>query len=799
MTPSPDMPEKEIREKCGDFLTKAAEEARRLRHNYIGVEHVFTALTRLEQGDTVGLLRRANLHPRQVRHEIRKEIGVSEDQIGEVLPLTPRCAMVLSLAIFLADQDNSEVREWNLLMAILQEGESVPVRKLIEMGFDLNLWLHRLLNEHPVDASPELDSDSSAFDLNDAMVAELANFDLDSDDLYLIEDDDSPYIPMSMRSGNGAPTTATPLLDRYGRDLTAQARDGKLAQAIARDIEIRALARTLARSKKNNPLLLGDAGVGKTAIVEGLAYAIANNTAPRSLLSRRIVQIEIGTLVAGTSLRGQFEERLIGIVEEVRRSGSVILFIDEIHTIVGAGDTIDSNLDAANILKPALARGEINCIGATTHEEYRRAIAQDPALARRFRTIDVDEPSPADAILILSDQRTRLEQHHGVQIPSSTLEQAVHLSVRYLTDKRLPDKALDLLDEACTRVTIRTLDPDNASEAVLEVRPQDVVAVLAEWTGIPISDLSVDEKRRLVNLEVSLAERVIGQTDAVRVVAEAVKMARAGLNDPNRPIGVFLFVGPSGVGKTQLAQALAAFLFGSEEAMLRLDMSEFHDAHTVARLIGSPPGYKESNRGGQLTDGLRRKPYSVVLLDEVEKAAPEVFDLFLQIFDEGRLSDAHGRPVDARHSVFIMTSNIGTRENAKLLGFGKNADNASLPDFSSHLRQYFRPEFLNRLDEIVTFRPLSRAVLSDILNLKLKDVRERLQAQGLSLTIDDSALDIILSTGYDPVNGARPLRRAIERLLTRPLSNWILQDAFAPGSTIQARAEDDHLTFELAF
>jgi len=790
LTPSPDIPEKEIREKCRGMLNRAAEEARRMRHNYIGTEHLFIAATREENSETSKLLRRANLNPRQVRNEIRREIGVADDPLGDVLPLTPRCAMVLSLAIFLADQDTTEVTEGHILMAMLQEGEGVPIRKLIDMGFDLNMWLQRLINEQHGEPVPsdELDSFSELGEWNGG---------IDSDELFIIENEGNPFVSGMKPARSSSTPGVTPLLDRYGRDLTSQAREGKISKAIARDAEIRALARTLARSKKNNPLLLGDAGVGKTAIVEGLAYAIASGSAPQPLLDRRIVQIEIGNLVAGTSLRGQFEERLIGIVEEIKRSGNVILFIDEIHTIVGAGDTIDSNLDAANILKPALARGEINCIGATTHEEYRRAIAQDPALARRFRTIDVEEPGIEDAITILMDQCERLENHHGVIISPATVEVAVQLSVRYLPDRRLPDKALDLLDEACTRVTIRTISPEDAASTTNDVTPQDVVAVLAEWTGIPITELTTDEKRRLASLETVLMEKVVGQERAVRIVADAIKTARAGLNDPDRPIGVFLFLGPSGVGKTQLARALAEYLFGSEDAMMRLDMSEFHDSHTVARLIGSPPGYKESNRGGQLTDGLRRKPYCVVLLDEVEKAAPEVFDLFLQIFDEGRLSDAHGRPVDARHAVFIMTSNVGTRENAKSLGFAGGREDDSEPDFSPHLKQFFRPEFLNRLDEIVTFHPLSKATLSRILDIQLKDLHQRLRHQGLSLKLLDAARDAILQTGYDPINGARPLRRAVERLLTRPLSTWILKNTFSPGSAIVVGLQGDQLDFNL--
>lgn len=766
MTPSPDIPEKEIRERCNSLLTAAAEEARRLVHNYIGTEHLFIAVTR-NDGPTTQLLKRANLDPRHVRNEIRREIGTGDSLLSEVLPLTPRTAMVLSLAIFLAEQDKSyEVQEQHMLMALLQEGEGVPVRKLLDMEFDLNIWLQKLINEQQESFAPSSDDDIDDF-------SDWSDFEFSDSDLLTDKPNDRSNL--------------TPLLDRYGRDLTQQASEGKINEAIARTREIRAVARTLSRSKKNNPLLLGDAGVGKTAIVEGLAHAIFHRAAPAPLLNKRIVQIEIGTLVAGTSLRGQFEERLIGIVDEIKRSENIILFIDEIHTIVGAGDTIDSNLDAANILKPALARGEIMCIGATTHEEYRRAIATDPALDRRFRTIDVEEPDESAAVQILIGQRSRLEEHHAVIIPEDTIEAAVKLSVRYMPDKRLPDKALDLLDEACTRVTIRTIHPDlDEDEQDRDVRVSDVASVLSEWTGIPITELTKDEKKRLASLEDLLKRRVIGQDRAVKTVSDAIRTARAGLNDPDRPIGVFLFLGTSGVGKTELARALADLLFGTEDAILRLDMSEFHDAHTVARLIGSPPGYKESNRGGQLTDGLRRRPYSVVLLDEIEKAAPEVFDIFLQIFDEGRVSDAHGRTVDARHAAFIMTSNIGTRESSKGLGFTDIAEDDAEPDFTPYLKNYFRIEFLNRIDEVVTFSPLSRETLSEILELQMQDIHVRLRDQRLVLELSDEARGIILKEGYDPVNGARPLRRAIDRLITRPLSQCIVEDTFESGDTIVA-------------
>ncbi len=783
MTPSPDIPEKEIRERCTEILSGAAEEARRLGHNYIGTEHLFIAATRNENGPTTRLLRRAGMNPRQVRNEIRREVGISDGPLDEVLPLTPRTEMVLSLAIFLAEQDEERnVQEKHVLMALLQEGEGVPVRKLVDMGFDLNYWLQKLIAEEQDDLILEqggYEDDSDLFGFLDI-----------SDDFLDNQDGDSAKWKKANSEEKAVPT---PLLDKYGRDLTAQAAEGKIGPAIAREREIRALARTLARSKKNNPLLLGDAGVGKTAVVEGLAYAIHAGTAPVSLRDRRIVQIEIGTLVAGTSLRGQFEERLVGIVEEAKRAGNVILFIDEIHTIVGAGDTIDSNLDAANILKPALARGEIICIGATTHEEYRRAIAQDPALDRRFRTIDIEEPSEEATITILEGQRERLEAHHGVSISKEALDAAVRLSIRYIPDRRLPDKALDLLDEACTRVTIRSIHPDISIDEAMLVQPNDIAAVLSEWTGIPVADLTQDERERLSNLEEALFRYVVGQDPAVHAVADAIRTARAGLGDPNRPVGVFLFLGPSGVGKTVLARALATVIFGSEEAILRLDMSEFHDSHTVARLIGSPPGYKDTSRGGQLTDGLRRRPYSVVLLDEIEKAAPEVFDIFLQVFDEGRLSDAHGRSVDARHSIFIMTSNIGTQEANKTMGFGARDE---MPDYSAHLNRYFRPEFLNRIDEVITFRPLDRERLSKILDLQIEELHERLREQGLQLTLRDDARDIILDAGYDPENGARPLRRAIDRLLTRPLSNAIVEDKFQRGDTIIAQAQGEVLIFE---
>lgn len=791
MNDTPDFPEPELRERCRAILTLATEEARRMAHEYIGVEHVFIALTREEDSLTSSLLLKAGHNPREVRAQIRAEIKQGDGTLDRELPLTLRLQMVLSLALLFAEGDRVfQPSEQHLLMAMLQEGESVPIRKLIELGFDVNFWLNDLIAK----ASEEAVKSSDASDLVDRMIRRIREPDDDilfdsHDEEFDFFDNDIEVPPPNpfLSRPSDLNRSSTPLLDKYGRDLNAQAKLGKIGPAIARETEIRAIARTLSRSKKNNPLLLGDAGVGKTAVVEGLAYAIQSGSAPTALLKWRIVQIEIGVLVAGTSLRGQFEERLLGILEEVKASGNVIVFIDEIHTIVGAGETIDSNLDAANILKPALARGEIMCIGATTHEEYRRAIAKDPALDRRFRPIDIPEPAMDDGIEILKGQRQRLETHHGVVITHEAVEAAVKLSVRYLTDRRLPDKALDLLDEACTRVVIRTRNPDEEETGEAnEVRADDVAVVLSEWTGIPAAEMTRDERQRLAKIEGELLARVVGQDEAVMMVADAIKTARAGLGDPNRPIGTFLFLGPSGVGKTELARALAASLFGSEEAMLRLDMSEFHDAHTAARLIGSPPGYKDASRGGQLTEGLRRRPYSVVLLDEIEKAAPEVFDLFLQVFDEGRLSDAHGRKVDCRHSVFIMTSNIGSVEgNRDALGF-RIGEASVARDFRAYLGKYFRPEFINRLDEVITFNALSRDVVRKIMDKQLTDVHQRLSAQRLTLQLTDAAREIIMQSGFEPSNGARPMRRAIERLLTRPLSTFLLSEGLDAGSTITA-------------
>lgn len=777
-----DMSEAEIRRHCRGLLRGAVDEAVRLKHNYIGTEHIFNAMTRTTNGIVSMILAESRLDPREVRAAIRHEVGRgdSENINSDDLPLTPRTFRLLAQSVYLADDlELPIVTDEPFLLVLFQDGEGVPVRKLREMGVDIDYWISYLIRF--LDLESEINNDElSAEDFYDPF--ESSPFDSNLEDSFRFDSDASPE-------------PKTPLLDRFGRDLIQLAEMGQIGRAIGRDSEIRAVARTLTRTKKNNPLLVGDAGVGKTAIVEGLAWQIANHEAPNPLQDKRIIQIEIGTLVAGTSLRGQFEERLNNIVLEARNNPEIILFIDEIHTIVGAGDTIDSNLDAANILKPALARGDIACIGATTFEEYRRAIAKDPALDRRFRTVDIKEPSIEDALIIIEQVYPRFEEHHEVNISPEAREAVVRLSAQYLVDRRLPDKALDLLDEACARVVIQTHSPDVPLTERRDVTAQTVHAVLSEWTGIPINELQASEREKFANMEDILQERIRGQEYAVKVVSDTIKTHRAGLSAPNRPMGVFLFVGPSGVGKTELAKGLAEFVFGNENALLRLDMSEFHDEHTVARLIGAPPGYKGNDQGGQLTEALRRNPYSVVLLDEVEKAAPQVFDIFLQVFDDGRLSDSLGAMVDARHAIWIMTSNIGTGDVGKGLGFVAD-DSDRLPDYSFHIKKFFRPEFLNRVDEIVIFKSLSESVLDEILDIEMRDIKHRLHEQGLKIELTPAARELLLKDGFDPANGARPLRRAIERLVTRPLSSALIEEVYKSGDTIRAVVKGNMLIFE---
>jgi len=588
------------------------------------------------------------------------------------------------------------------------------------------------------------------------------------------------------------------VLSRYGTDLTQLARDGKIHECIGRRDELLQIVRALKRETKNNPVLIGEAGVGKTAIAEGLAWRIAQGKQDASLPGTRIIQLHVADLVAGTKYRGEFEERLQGILREVSQAPDIILFIDEIHTLVGAGDSSGGNLDAANIMKPALARGQLRCIGATTLTEYRKYIEKDAALERRFQPIKVTEPSPDEALHILQKfYSPRFAEKHGVVIDTAALEAAVRLSARYINHRRLPDKAIDLLDEACTRVAVPILSampemkPDPAGGVVTA---ETVAQVVSEKTGIPVGQVAEDERARLIQMADELRVRIIGQDEACEKVAQAVQRARAGLKAPGRPIAVFLFLGPTGVGKTELAKATAAFLFGSDKAMVRLDMSEFMEKHTVSRLVGAPPGYIGHDEEGQLTGAFRRTPHCLVLLDEIEKAHPEVLNLFLQVFDDGRLTDSRGHTVDATNALFIMTSNVGHEAR---VGF-RREDNPSTDEaLLAEVRKMFRPEFLNRLDDIIVFNSLAPEHMKRIAQLMLNDLAERLKERDIGLEVKDAALAWLCERGYDETYGARPLRRVIEQHIENPIAGKILREEIKPGHIIIVDLRDGALALEL--
>lgn len=737
------------------ILSLAEQESSNLKHLYLGTEHIFIALTMVENGITEVVFKHLNLDQKQIIDAIRKTLFLGDgEKYWKGFIVTPRCQTILRLAEEEAVKRKSQIEDRDLLLGILKEGGGIPVRVLKEMKISISEII-MLIAQGKVKAGEKK--------------------------IHLAEKKN----PI---------THAKTMLEKYGRDLTQLAREGKLEKVIGRTDEILELVRTLTRKTKNAPLLVGEAGVGKTAIVEGLAIRIISGNITPELIGKRIIELNMASLIAGTKYRGEFEERLVGIIKEASNP-EIILFIDEIHTLVGAG-AAEGAIDASNILKPALARGEIRCIGATTIKEYRKYIEKDSALERRFQPITVKEPDIEDAKKILEGLREKYEKHHHVKITNSAIKAAVELSARYLLDRRLPDKAIDLLDRACTRKKVPILSmhgkiPEGIS---MEVSDEDIAVVLAEWTGLPVKKLTEEEQQRFTHMEDAIQERVIGQNDAVEKVSRRIRMAKAGLLSRNHPVGVFLFLGPTGVGKTELAKALSAFLFGSERVMIRIDMSEYMEKHSISRLIGAPPGYIGHDEEGQLTGALRTKPYSVVLLDEFEKAHHEVFDIFLQVFDEGRLTDSKGRTIDAKNAIFIMTSNIGSEVYFKgpEIPYGVYTENHR-EEMLRKVKSVFRPEFLNRIDELILFKPLSREDIYKIAQIILESLSSRLKEKGISLQVTQNAIDLICRKGYDPANGARPMQREIERMVVQPLSEKILKDDLTYGDAINIDTVGDEI------
>ncbi len=787
-------------------LSLAQEEAQRLNHNYIGTEHLLLGLVREENGVAVRVLRELGVDPRQIRERVERTVGRGQRALYGKLSLTPRTKRVIELAVDEARRlGHHYIGTEHLLLGLVREGEGVAVDVLKGLGVSL-----------------------------DKVRSQTAR--------VMMESASQPATARPEQSKQ------TPLVDQLGTDLTSKAAQGKLDPVIGRQMEIERVIQILSRRTKNNPALIGEPGVGKTAIVEGLAQRIVNGETPDTLLGKRVLMLDVGSLVAGTMYRGQFEERLKRVIEEIKESES-ILFIDELHMLVGAG-AAGSSVDAANILKPALARGELQCIGATTLDEYRKNIEGDAALERRFQPVMVDEPTIEETIEILKGIRGRYEAHHNLEITDEALWTAAHLAARYVPDRYMPDKAIDLIDEAAARVRLykipftsdlkrrqkdETIDvqplediadlgerePSLQGELdhldvgwetfeaeVPKVREEDIAEVVSMWTGVPVKQMATEEKERLLHMEEALHGRVIGQHEAIETIAKAVRRARAGLKDPKRPIGTFIFLGPTGVGKTELAKALAEFMFGSEEALIKLDMSEFMERHNVSRLVGSPPGYIGYEEGGQLTEAVRRRPYSVVLFDEIEKAHPEAFNMLLQIMEDGHLSDAKGKRVDFRNAILILTSNVGAdlinREMG--LGFSVTRDEpktevenyAKMKDkVMSELKRTFRPEFLNRVDGTMVFHALTREEIKQIVDLELDKVRERLGEQQLILEASEEAKGYLADEGYDPHFGARPLRRVIQHKVEDVLSEGILAGEFRSGDTVLVNYRDGQVVLEV--
>ncbi|TGE35993.1 ATP-dependent Clp protease ATP-binding subunit [Desulfosporosinus fructosivorans] len=804
-------------ERAEKVLTIAHDEAKRMGHQIVGTEHILLGLIQEGEGIAAQALVGMGLDLVKIRSQVEEIAGLGQPFNGEV-GLTPRVKRVLELANEETHrQDVNYIGTEHLLLGLIMEGEGIAARILA----NLNVSPEKVWKQ----------------------VVKLLGGELDESAI--------PSPNSILTTKNSGPAN-TPALNEFGRDLTLQAREGRLDPVIGREKEIERVIQVLSRRTKNNPALIGEPGVGKTAIAEGLAQGIISNRVPEILVGKRVITLDLSAMVAGSKYRGEFEERLKKVMEEIRADGNIILFIDELHTLIGAG-AAEGAIDAANILKPALARGELQCIGATTLEEYRKYIEKDSALERRFQPITVGEPTVDEAILILRGLRDRYEAHHRVKITDEAIEAAARLSDRYISDRFLPDKAIDLMDEAASRVRLTsfTAPPDLKSledeterlkkekeaavssqefEKAAQIRdqehklrvdlaeqreawqnkrykenamvtPDDIAQIVASWTGIPVKKLAQEESERLLHLEELLHQRLIGQEDAVAAVSKAVRRARAGLKDPKRPIGSFIFLGPTGVGKTELGRALAEAMFGDEKALIRIDMSEYMEKHAVSRLVGAPPGYIGHDEGGQLTEAVRRKPYSVVLLDEIEKAHPEVFNILLQVLEDGRLTDTKGRTVDFRNTVIIMTSNVGSSFLRKeAMGFAaKKDEKLDYKNMRGHvmeeLKRTFRPEFLNRIDELVVFHALQGEHLEKITEILMNQVNVRLLEHGLELKVEKSAVELIAKEGNDPVFGARPLRRAIQRLIEDALSEKILEGKFKTGDKIGVEAEDGKMKF----
>jgi ATP-dependent Clp protease ATP-binding subunit ClpC len=804
-------------------LALARKEADRFNHNFVGTEHLLLGLIKLGQGVAVNVLQKMGLDLETVRMEVEKQVGTGPDQkmIGNI-PYTPRVKKVLALASKEAKALNhTYVGTEHILLGLLREGDGVAARVLKNLEVDIEQTRQEILKE--------LDPNFAAQ-----------------------EEQPSAENPEKATPGEKKGDVKTPALKAFGRDLTEIARKGDMDPVIGRKNEIERVIQILCRRTKNNPVLLGEAGVGKTAIVEGLAQEIAKGNVPELLREKRVITLDLALMVAGTKYRGQFEERIKAVMDEIRRAKNVILFIDELHTIVGAGSA-EGTMDASNIIKPALSRGEMQCVGATTLNEYRKYIEKDAALERRFQSVRVEAPSIEDAIEILKGLRPKYEEHHKAEFTDDAVAASVRLSDRYITDRFLPDKAIDVLDEAGSRARISTMtrppevkqieaeieeikgkkekaiknqdfegaahmrDREKQAKERLEtimrewrtsreehrvqVGEEDILHVVSKWTGVPLQRMGQDEMHRLLAVEGEMAKVVVGQREGVSAICKALRRSRADLMDPRRPIGTFLLLGPTGVGKTLLAKTLAENMFGDSKSLIQLDMSEYMEKFNVSRLVGSPPGYVGYEEGGQLTEQVRRKPYSVVLFDEIEKAHPDVWNMLLQILEEGKLTDNVGRVVNFRNTIILLTSNVGsdTIKRQSTLGFSPITDESSYEKMRERIleeaKKTFRPEFLNRLDDAIVFRSLTKPDLVQILDLEIAKVVSRLKGKNLQLVLEDSAKDFLVEKGYDPQYGARPMRRSVERFLEDPLAEELLRGQFHEGEPIRVTADKDKLVF----